>query len=213
MKTPIILAILILAISGLMVMRRPLTNSHRHNEQWLNQQVPVAFDGYTLAQKYKMDPETYAILDPYGIISRIMTNGTNTFDSVFIASDSSLSFHDPMECFSGQYNEVLNKVTVMCPTKSFGNVPITLMLLKNTKINEDMYAAYCYMTPEGIVATPDQIHFIMFKHEILTARPQQGAFYRVINQTPSDGAQEKNATVQFMSDYIDAIHQRDPKDF
>lgn len=213
MKIPLILSIAVMGIGGLMVSQRPLYNSSRHNEAWLRKQVPRNFNGYSVSQPYKMDPETYKILDPYGIISRIMTNGNKSFDAVFIASDSSLSFHDPMECFSGQYNEILSKVTVQAPTKSFGNVPVTLMLLKNTNLNEDMYAAYCYMTPEGIVPSPDQIHFIMFKHEILTATPQQGAFYRVINQVGGEDNQSKDATIQFLADYIDAIHNRDPKDF
>jgi len=203
----------IFAVGGIAVLQRPLTFKNRPTEAWLEKQVPTSFGKFTEQSTYKMDTQTYQILNPYGIVSRIMSDGAHAYDAVFIASDSSLSFHDPLECFAGQSNEILSQSIMFAPTKSYGNVPVTVLLMKNDKIGAIIVAAYCFKTPDGIKASPDDIHFSMFKHEILSGKPQQGGFYRVIDDFPGSDDQTQKATLSFMGQYIDAIHDRDPKDF
>ena len=205
------LLILIFAITGIAIAMRPAVIRDRPTEAWLNKQVPRNFDGYYVTQDYKMDPTTYSTLKPYGIISRFMSNGPHAYDSVFIASDNSLSFHDPRVCFDTQYNDILSQQTDLCHTKTIGNVPVTVLLLKDLKTQTLNLACYCFKGPGGYFADQDTQHFDLFKHELLTAEPQEGAFWRVIdlNGTESEPTTaDKKNMLQFLADYMDAIHIR-----
>lgn len=205
----ICLLIVIFAVTGIGIATRPKTVSHRPSEAWLETQVPNAFDGYYVTQVYKMDPGTYDILKPYGIVSRFMSNGTRNYDTVFLGSDNSESFHDPRVCFNTQYNDILSQETDICHTKTLGNVPTTVLLLKDLKTETLNLACYTFKGPGGYFADQDSQHFNLFKYELLTAQPQEGAFYRVIDLNGSAAnptANDKKAMLQFLADYLDSIH-------
>lgn len=201
--------IAIFVITGIAIAIRPRTMSHRPTEAWLETLVPQSIDGFVVSQVYKMDPGTYSVLKPYGIVSRFMSNGTLNYDSVFLASDNSESFHDPRVCFNTQYNDILSQETDVCHTKTLGNVPTTVLLLKDLKTQTLNLACYAFKGPGGYFAEQDSQHFNLFKYELMTAQPQEGAFYRIIdlNGTSSNPtANDKKNMLQFLADYLDAIH-------
>lgn len=202
----LILLIALFAVTGAAITMRPKVNVDRPTEAWLDTQVPTDFDGYTVQSTYKMDPQTYEILKAYGIISRFMTNGAQSYDSVFIASDNSESFHDPRICFNQQYNEILSQMVGTAHTKTVGDVPVTILILKNMRTNQINLSAYCFKGPGGYFADQDTQHFDLFKHELLTAKPQEGCFYRIIAQNPGQAPADKENLLEFTADYIDAIH-------
>lgn len=204
----IILLLVIFGVTGIAVALRPKVSANRPTEPWLETQVPTDFDGFRIQNVYKMDPETYSILKPYGIVSRFMTNGAQVYDSVFIASDNSESFHDPRICFNGQFNEILGQQSGVAPTKTLGNVPVTILILKNLRTGLINLSAYCFKGPGGFFADQDSQHFDLFKHELMTAKPQEGAFYRIISETPGQTRQDHQMLLQFTADYLDAIHQQ-----
>jgi len=99
-----VLAGLLIAV-GVATNFTPRRVTERRTETWMEQKLPRQFDDYTFQggtnpeQSYKMDPLTYSVLNPYGIVCRVFSNGREQYDTVFIHSDNSDSFHDPLVCF------------------------------------------------------------------------------------------------------------------
>ena len=80
------------------------------DESWLIDRVPDIVPGYRLLPSdtnpkttYKMDPETYAELEPIGITAQIYRDAQgHEFEAVVIAGQDMATFHDQRVCFTTQ---------------------------------------------------------------------------------------------------------------
>lgn len=126
-------------------------------EAWMEAAVPEQIPGYRFATSTKqnvairMDPSTYEILQPYGIvIRRYQDSEGRLLDFTVVAGNSRKSFHDPQVCFTAQNWELINPRLrrVNIPALG-GEIPATIMGLKQQKSDERAAAVYFYKDPVG----------------------------------------------------------------
>jgi hypothetical protein len=146
-----------------------------------------------------MDADTYKELSPYGIVARMLSDGTRQFDVVLIASQQKGSFHDPRVCFTAQGWQLDDESTTMVPTGSRGPVPVSVADMKSDQ--GERWGAYFYRGPYGFAATANDLKAQMFRYSLLNAKNADGVFYRFIAE---DSDATKDDLVKFISSYLDA---------
>lgn len=211
MTAKIVALIVLLAGFGVMTnFRTQVTGYTRPTEAWLEDVTPAELTGFNMVrsldnpkQSYKMDPVTYEVLDPFGIVARIFVRGTERFEAVVIAGDNADSFHDQRGCFQGQGWTITRDRHVTIQTKSRGEVPMNLLTVSGPQ--GDRIAAYCFQGPSRKLYSK---FFDMWKDfmsaELKTGQIQKGVFFRFIalNQETSE-----EDLLQFAADYLDATEQ------
>jgi hypothetical protein len=156
-------------------------------------------DGTDPAVTYKMTPDTYKELAPFGIVCRDFTDGADVYDVVLIASQAKASFHDPRVCFTAQGWDLQDESTVLVKTKTRGTVAISVAQAKTA--DGDHWAAYFYRGPYGFAPNTNDLKMQMFKYSLLNAKSADGVFYRFIAQ---DAGSSEDDLVNFISTYLDA---------
>jgi hypothetical protein len=225
-RTALFVVIGMLLLCGIAIAVRGKGRRVVPTPEWVESQVPKEVGNFKtvlgpradLADHcltYKMDDQTYQILEPFGIVCRVMTNQDSpaggpieTYDTVFIAGDDSHSFHQPEICFQTQNNEILDRQTDTVQTKSHGTVPIALLKIKNAQAGRGIqWAAFCFKGPYGYTASNGQMINDLLISEFLTQKPFTGAFYRFITENGGDDNATKDRLLTFIGKYMDAINQ------
>lgn len=188
----------VLAAAGLAINLSPRPRAIQRTEQWLGSVSPSTVGAYSTRNSYTMDKKVYETLKPFGIISRVLTDGRRNFDVVVIAGDDPAAFHDPRICFTSQGMELKNEKTVTLDTTSHGPVPLTVVEVKGQH-GQQMIAAYCYRGPKRMHASPKRLSNDMFFTELTTGKPSEGVFYRFISMNPETTEKELLA---FIKDYM-----------
>jgi hypothetical protein len=171
----------------------------------MEQHLPHRFEDYQFEgaanpeQSYKMDATTYSVLNPYGIVCRVFSNGKQQFDTVVIHSDNSDSFHDPRVCFQSQGSELLEQQTKFVDTGKRGKIAVTF--IKTSYNGASRLAAYTYQGPSGFTSEPLKLIFDMFRGELTSGKVQTGTFYRFIALNP--GSSQEDLT-KFIGQFVDA---------
>jgi hypothetical protein len=181
--------------------------SHAKTEAWMEKTSVVQFGRYHMVQgsgddpnvSYKMDSSAYATLAPYGIVARELTDGSNSFDVVLIASANKDSFHDPRVCFTAQGWQLDDQKVVPVTTQTRGVVPITLTNIQSDKGSR--LAAFFYRGPYGFAATTNALKMQMFGYSLVNARNSDGVFYRFIAEEPDVTCEQFQG---FIASYLDA---------
>ena len=177
----------------------------QRTETWMEQTALKGFGKFKTQValpgdvSYRMDKATYAELDPYGIVARVMSDGVRSYDVTLIASSSKNSFHDPRVCFTAQGWELSEEEHLPIVTKTRGTILATVTKLKGK--NGVQYGAFLYRGPEGFTPTTTGLKIQMFKSQLLHGQNAEGVFYRFI---PSDVGTTKEQLVDFVRDYLDA---------
>jgi hypothetical protein len=179
------------------------------NETYMEEKAPVTVEGvsYTRgsehpAQSYRMDKGTYDTLQPYGIVCRKFDVGTNSVDTVLIASQQKGSFHDPRICFRAQglVSEADDVAAITTSTR--GVIPFTYSRYKSDQGGEQL-VAYTYLGPYGFRSDPIQLKADIFKYQLMTGKNPDSVFYRFITDAATPDAKFK----KFMKDYMDTAKQ------
>lgn len=174
-------------------------------ESWMQETALTSFGNYRTEGNlpgnvsYVMDPTTYKELEPFGIVARIMSDGTHSYDVTLIASSSKASFHDPRVCFTAQGWELSAEEEVPIETKTRGVVTATFARLKGK--NGEQYGAFLYRGPEGFSPTTLGLKWQLFRSQLLRGQQAEGVFYRFI---PQDRGTTKDQLIGFIRDYLDA---------
>lgn len=193
---------------GAGILLRPTAKSYKVDEGWLERQYPTTLGKYamqpgsdgSMGHSYRMDPETYKTLKPYGIVGRTLSDGTSTYDVVTVAGDSEESFHNPLLCFQAQDWTVNWSKEITIQTKSRG--PVRATLAQATKAGgTPQYALYTYEGPRGTISDPFQLKGDMFKSEIRSGKIQFATFFRFISLSPDIS---ETQITQFAHDYLEA---------
>ena len=158
---------------------------------------------------YKMDEVSYKVLEYPSAICRQFDVDGDKYDVVVIASRSKDAFHDPNICFSAQ-NWVLEKRTPMTfPTKSRGNMPITVITMSNGQTRHQL-AAYIYKGPGGYYNDTNKLKLAFLKEELMLGSNLDGVFYRFIpyfKEKEMSEDQQREALLSFVSEYMDAANE------
>ncbi|MBS1716541.1 MAG: exosortase-associated EpsI family protein [Armatimonadetes bacterium] len=169
------------------------------SEDWVAQQCPTTVGKYRMMDSYKMDQLVYDTLAPFGIVCHHYTDGRKIFDVVVIASASPKSFHDPRICFSSQGLELMEEKNIVIHSKTHGEVPMTLVKIKENGL--DLYSAYTYKGPSGMIATPKGLMKDLFLTSLKKFHTQEGVFLRFIAKYPAPTEKELS---EFITEYLDA---------
>ena len=200
----------IFAALGVGVILRGTDKPYAVDESWLERQYPTAFGPYSMmpddkdpsaGHSYKAEETTYrALLNPYGIVSRVLTDGKARYDVTLIAGDKEQNFHNPLQCFGAQGWTQDWAKEIKIPTKSRGEVSATLV--RETYQNQPpVYALYTYETPRGTSPTNFGLTRQLFLAGLMTGRVQVGTFFRFMSMTPNIS---ESQIIRFAHDYLEA---------
>ncbi len=205
-----ILALLLLGGAFLFAVQRPNRVHADRSEKWLESQAPAMVSGVRFessstnpSQSFEMDAKTYELLQPYGIVSRVYHLDGQSFEVVLIASRSKQSFHDPRVCFSGQGWELEGQTIARIPTKTRGEVQVTMAKLDGPAA-QNRLAAYTYKGPSGFSATTIGLQKQLFLEQIKGNADPEGVFYRFI--ALNDDADVATFR-EFIGNYLDEAKQ------
>lgn len=188
-----------------------LSGYERPTENELETWVPRQVGDYKMIagdedpnQSYKMDELTYEILNPFGIVARVLDNGQQRFDVVIIAGDNADSFHDQRACFRGQGWEIKDAKDVMIETEERGEIPFVLIDIKRQDGMESK-AAYAFQGPSKEIYADD---FRMWQDfmisELTSGVPKPGYFYRFIPMSQDVTEEELR---EFIALYMDEAYR------
>jgi hypothetical protein len=179
-------------------------------EQWMEERAPDQVMGMGFLpsrdnpeQSYEMNEQTYEMLAPFGIVTRVYTNQAGKgYDVVLIASESRASFHDPRICFSGQGWTLSEQRTIQVETRTRGTVPVTLTRMEGPAKNQ--LAAFLYRGPSGFHATTIAMKWDMFVQRLWNRPDVEGVFYRFIPNQSDTTVEELSA---FIAEYLEAAKE------
>lgn len=200
---------LLLAVGGALAFA-PRPNSVRHDEKWVADGLPTKVADFRMmaAQdpsvpycSYKMDPATYQILQPWGIVPRVFQRGgsAESYDVVVIGSNLKDSFHDPGVCFSAQGWNLSNAREETLATKAYGAVPVTLVDMERE--GQKTIAMYFYRLREGYVASNTGAKKEMLVYKLRRfGKDNEGGFIRIIPNGAADLAKLKAFAAQWVDE-------------
>lgn len=179
------------------------------NEDWMAQNAPETVSGYGYQPSaedpgcsYKMGDVTYSTLQPSGILARLYKSGDKVYDVVLIASDNSVSFHDPRVCFTASGWDITGQKQAKLETQTRGEIPVTVVQMKGD--GENKSALYFYKSPSGFESVARKMRWNMLLGELMHGRNDQGVFYRFIPMSSniSDAELQK-----FAATYLDEANK------
>lgn len=176
------------------------------DEKWLQKQAPKSVDNYKMMildngteTTYRMTQVTYDTLHPYGIVARVMENGTEKYDTVVIMSNKKDSFHDPRFCFTSQGWALDSQEDFAIDTKAHGRIHVTMAQLNREGVKT--FAAYFYRGPSGFTGSNQKLKLQMLWHQIVKFEDAEAVFYRFIPMY--DGA-SKEKLARFIDQFLSA---------
>jgi exosortase len=172
-------------------------------EAWMESKAPLQIDNYKVTSTYKMDPSTYAELQPYGIVCRIFTAGVESYDVTLVASNRKTSFHDPRVCFPAQGWSFNDQQKIMIQTQTRGVIPATLITMEGDDHSQQL-AAYFYRDRKGFYPSPQGLSWSMFIDQFAGRTDNEGVFYRFMPN-------HKGATVDQLTHFIERYMDEAPK--
>lgn len=184
---------LLLVVGGALAFS-PKPNSVHHDEKWVADGLPKRVASFQMAPAqdlsvpyctYKMDPATYQILRPWGIVPRVFQKGDGeSYDVVVIGSNLKDSFHDPAVCFSAQGWTLSNARQETLATKTYGDVPVTMVDMERE--GQKTIAMYFYRLRDGYIASNVGAKKEMVVYKLRHfGKDNEGGFIRII---PNSGA-------------------------
>ena len=209
-KRAFVAAGLLLAVGGALALA-PKPSAVKRSEEQVANQLPTKFSGFRMAPAsdpsvpyctYKMDPVTYDILKPWGIVPRVFQKEGESYDVVVIGSNSKDSFHDPAVCFSAQGWNLSNAREETLETQAYGKVPVTLVDMD--KEGTKTIAMYFYRLRDGYVASNSGVKKQMLMYKLTPphiGRDDEGGFIRII---PNGGGADLQKLKTFAAQWVDA---------
>lgn len=152
---------------------------------------------------YMVDKNTYDLLQPFGVVGRIYSDGSKAYDVLLISGNDKNCFHDNRVCFSGQGFTITKQSDEILDTPR-GDIPITFLELQH-KINGKMMAAMFYKGPKNKwYPLPAPLTLAMFFEQLKLSTDLDSTFYRIIPQHPNP---DKEEFKQFIRDYVVAAEK------
>jgi hypothetical protein len=198
----------VMVACGAFTMYVPPARSKPINEGWMAAHAPAKVGDFTFEPdpatpdcSYKMGSTTYSTLQPSGILARLYKSGGKEYDVVLIASDNSVSFHDPRVCFTASGWNITHEKHVNIKTAQ-GEIPVTYVNMQGE--GQTKSALYFYRSPSGFESVARKMRWDMLIGELLHGRNDQGVFYRFIPMSNDITDQD---LMTFASQYLDEAHR------
>lgn len=192
----------------------------KKSEDWMEQSIPEEIPGYAFTSSSRsnpgsrMDPNTYQILDPFGIVVRQYTGPSDGrfYEATIIGGNSRKSFHDPQICFSAQQWLLIDprRRDVNIPALG-GEIPTTAMALQ--KRDTRGVAMYFYGGPGGWRHSPLILPIDLTFAKLRRAESIDAQFYRFIMQpatqpdtnSPADVEKALTEDLEKLAQFADAF--------
>jgi hypothetical protein len=216
----------LLCLVGAAVYALPKKRDVKHNEAWMEARVPDTVGRYAYVpsrenpkQSFRMDPETYDTLHPFGIVCRSYSLDPSDsslppeFEVVVIASSSRSSFHDPSVCFTGHGLDITGGEDPGFDTHWRQDLQATFIDTANKESHKRYMAAYLYKGPDGFTATTLGVKWMLLLHRLRHPFDPGGigVFYRFMREDTSATEDEHEKLVKrfkkFIGDYMDAAYE------
>jgi len=198
----------IMLACGAFTMYAPPKRSKPIDESWMAAHAPATVGAYTFQPSsetpdcsYKMGKVTYDTLQPSGILARTYQSGGKIFDVVLIASDNSVSFHDPRVCFTASGFNISSEKHLTVPADG-KQIPVTFVKMQSG--TDQKSALYFYRSPRKFQSVARMMRLDMLIGELLHGRNDQGVFYRFIPMSKDITDEE---LLQFTSNYLNEAHR------
>lgn len=157
---------------------------------------------------YRMDEESYEILEFPSVVCRQFDIDGTLFDVVLIASRSKDAFHDPNICFAAQRWIIERRMPTTVKTEKRGEIPITVISMVGEKVRRQL-AAYVYQGPNGFTNDTNQLKLSFLMEEMRLGDNLDGVFYRFIpyfdNKEMSE-AEQTEKLKKFIANYMDEAY-------
>lgn len=194
---------LLLAGVGIQAMPRP--SLHAKDEKFMAQAAPTQVGKFKFVENpdlpgksYDVDERTYELLQPFGVIGRIYSDGDKGYDVLLISGNDKNCFHDNRVCFQGQGFTIVGQETEVVDTAR-GKIPVTMLTLDHRE-NGRMMAAMFYKGPHNKwFALPQPLTWAMFLEQVKLGSDLNSTFYRIIPRHPNPKREE---LIQFIKDYV-----------
>lgn len=208
------IAVLVMAM-GAVIHLAPKPAEVTMTEEELIEMVPDTVMGvrYTRGPEpgmtYRMGQQSYDLLKPFGIVSRVFEVGDDKYDAVVIASRSKDSFHDPRVCFSGQGWNIERFDPVTIKTQTRGEVPAMLIQTFSESTRRQL-AAFLYKGPGGFYGSTQSLKFAFLGEQLRLGNNLDGVFYRFIPKFKDEKLSEqeqKERLTKFMAAFLDEANK------
>lgn len=219
MKSRVKLVLILFAVVGVAALFLHSKQYPEKTEAWMEDAVPEQLAGYQFETSSKtnpaakMDPMTYDILKPFGIVTRVYADDEgHRLEFVVIAGNSRKSFHDPQVCFSAQNWRLINPGLQYIDVPALGGkIPATVMGIDRPGAKG--VAMYFYNGPMGFRHSPLYIPFDLTFAKLLMKDNADAQFFRFLltpattpdSQSPADIAKARKQDIDTMSKFADAI--------
>jgi hypothetical protein len=194
------------AVAGGVFLALPSKAESIVTEQWMKEHAPATVADYRFETSgedalisYKADKQTYEMLNPFGIVSRIYYNMGQKYDVVLIAGNDKENFHDPHVCFSAQGWTFTEDTVIQVPTKTRGTISATFAKIENR--GKQTLALFFYRGPKGFYPSTPNLGMAMLIGPLMGDFKTDAVFYRFMPQF--EGA-TKEDIVKFAGDFMDA---------
>ena len=199
-----------LIAAGAAIQAMPRPQLHAKDETFMIAKAPTQIGAFKFVQgqtkpgcSYDVDERTYELLQPFGVVGRVYTDGVKGYDVMLISGNDKNCFHDNRVCFSGQGFSITKQSDESVETPR-GTIPITLLELEH-KERGRMMAAMFFKGPHGKwYALPANLTFAMFLEQVKLGSDLNSTFYRII---PTHANPSKEDLKQFIRDYVVAAEK------
>lgn len=195
----------VLVACGLFLQAMPKAEIEGKDEKFMESLAPKQVGKFRFEpsfedpqRSYKVDERTYELLQPFGVVGRVYSDGTQTFDVLLISGNDKNCFHDNRVCFQGQGFNITGQdiETVETPR---GKIPVTFLTLQHPE-RGNLIAAMFFKGPrDEWFSLPQPLTWAMFKEQLRLGKNLDSTFYRII---PGGGNTNRDALKKFLSDYV-----------
>lgn len=196
----------IFALTGVAFLILPSKPESIVTEEWMKDNSPKEVDGFKFLASaedpkitYKMDKQTYEMLNPFGIVARTYRKDQRQFDVVLIAGNDKENFHDPHVCFRAQGWTFDTDTVISIPTKTRGEVSATFAEISNQ--GRRSLALFFYHGPKGFYPSTPNLGLAMIQGPLMGDFKTDAVFYRFMPMY--DGA-SKEDLIAFAGKFLDA---------
>lgn len=195
----------VLVVCGLVLQAMPKAELDRKDEKFMETMAPTQVGQFRFEpsfndpqRSYEVDERTYDLLNPFGVVGRIYSDGTKSFDVLLISGNDKNCFHDNRVCFSGQGFNIVGQDIETVDTPR-GKIPVTFLSLEHPQRGK-LIAAMFFKGPRNEwFSLPQPLTFAMFKEQLRLGKDLNSTFYRII---PGGGDTDRASLKAFIGEYL-----------
>lgn len=200
----------LLLVAGVILHAMPRPDYGKKDEAFMEKAAPAVVGDFrfTPSQEnpmcsYKVDENTYTVLNPFGAVGRIYSHEAESYDVLLISGNDKNSFHDNRICFQAQGYTIIGESQEIVSTER-GDIPVTIVEV-NHDVRGKIVAAMFYKGPrDKWYPTNYNLTWAMFMEQLRMGDNLDSTFFRVI---PLHSNPDKKLLLEFIKKYVVAAQK------